>query len=149
MRLLPVQSPWYHPCVPVINECTYLISHLHICYREVNLQSTSWHSPKGCPRCIFCEYIERIEGNTRFFSWPHTNARILNIKLDLYSFISYFWWMIGNAYNLMIMPGYGFWYNGMVLYFHIVLTIFRLKWKTGIAWNILKIAPRAKQVVLL
>ena len=36
-------SPW----VPVITECTYLIPHLHICYKKANLQSTSWHSPKA------------------------------------------------------------------------------------------------------
>ena len=28
--------------------------------KNVNLQSTSWHSPKGGPRCIFFEYNERV-----------------------------------------------------------------------------------------
>ena len=47
-----------NPCVPVITKCAYLITHLHICYKKANLQSTSWHSPKGGPLCIFCEYSE-------------------------------------------------------------------------------------------
>ena len=36
-----------NPCVPVITKCKYLITHLHICYKQENLQSISWHSPKG------------------------------------------------------------------------------------------------------
>ena len=50
----------YNPCVPVITECAYLIPHVYICYKKANLHSTSWHSPKGGPRCIFCEYSEHV-----------------------------------------------------------------------------------------
>ena len=40
-------STGYNPCVPVITECIYLISQLHICYKTVNLLSTSSHSQKA------------------------------------------------------------------------------------------------------
>ena len=49
-----------NPCVPVISKWAYLIPHLHFCYKKANLQSTSLHSPKGSPRCVFCEYSERV-----------------------------------------------------------------------------------------
>ena len=32
---------------------------------KYNLQGTSWHFPKGGPRCIFCEYSERVSREPR------------------------------------------------------------------------------------
>ena len=68
-----------NPCVPVITKCEYLITHLHICYKKANLKSTSWPAPKGGPRCIFCEYSERVRQEPQNSSLSYFHASYYDI----------------------------------------------------------------------
>ena len=79
---------WYKntPCVPVITKCAYLIPHLQICHKKANIQSTSCHSSKGGPRCIFSEYGKCINQELRnsrcfFFVSPELSSVLWSLIL--------------------------------------------------------------------
>ena len=68
------------------SESTQILSMCKVCApNNADLQSTSWHSSKGGPRCVFWEYSERTSREPRNSSFAVVVVVVSVVVLFIYS----------------------------------------------------------------